>query len=114
MKNHELLIHASRLAAAMDDMKLDVVDLSTPGWTVTEAKAEKLAATLEGVVNEDSEHKMVIVYHLFDNNIFYGLKADGTIVQPFRGKDGKYHIEGALQIVDRQTLRDTTTRRSPS
>jgi hypothetical protein len=98
--------HASRLAVGMDDMKLDVVDLSTPGWTLMEAKAKKLATTVEGVVNEDSEHKIVIVYQLFDNNIFYGLKADGSKVQPFRGKECKYHIEGALQIVDRQTLRD--------
>jgi hypothetical protein len=98
--------HASHLAAGMDDMKLDMVDLSTPSWSLTEAKVEKLAATLEGVVNEETEHKMVIVYHLFDNNIFYGLKSDNSKVPPFRGRDGKYHIEGALQIADRPTLRD--------
>jgi hypothetical protein len=98
--------HASRLAAAMDNMKLDVVDLSTPGWNLTEAAVGKLTASLESVVNEDSEHKMVVIYHLFDDNIFYGLKPDGSKSAPFRDSNGRYHIEGALKIVDRPTLRD--------
>jgi hypothetical protein len=48
----------------------------------------------------------VVIYHLFDNSVFYGQKPDGSKALPFRGGDGKYHIEGALKIVDRLALRD--------
>jgi hypothetical protein len=75
--------HASRLAASLDDMDLDVVDLSTPCWSLSEASVHKLAAQLETVVNEDTEHKLVVIYHLFDNGIFYGVQQDGTGTRPF-------------------------------
>jgi hypothetical protein len=88
--------HASRLAASLDHMDLDVVDLSTPCWSLSEASVHKLAAQLETVVTEDTEHNFVVIYHLFENSIFYG-----TGTQPFRDPDGRYHVEGALQIADR-------------
>jgi hypothetical protein len=65
--------HASRIAFSLDDMDLDVVDLSTPGWHLSEAGVHKLAAQLEAVLNEETENKLAVIYHLFDNSIYYGI-----------------------------------------
>jgi hypothetical protein len=97
--------HASRLASSLDDMDLDVRDLSTPGWSLSEASVHKLAAQMEAVINKESDHKFVIIYHLFDNSIFNGCRLDGSRTMPFRGSNGKYHVEGALQILDRAAFR---------
>jgi hypothetical protein len=105
--------HAGRMASCMDDMKLDVVDLTTPGWTVSEASAEKLTTSLEKVMQEECDIKKVVIYHLFDNSIFYSQRPDGSTAPPFRGGDGKYHIEGALKIIDRPALRDRFNMAAP-
>jgi hypothetical protein len=98
--------HASRIASSLDDIDLDVVDLSTPGWHLSEAGVHKLAAQLEAVLNEETENKLVVIYHLFDNSIYFGLQQDGSKTLPFRGSNGKYHAEGALHIADRTSFRE--------
>jgi hypothetical protein len=62
--------HASRTVAALENLEVEVVDLTTPGWTITEHNVEKLVPQLENVLAEETNLKDVVVYHMFDNSIF--------------------------------------------
>jgi hypothetical protein len=99
--------HAGRLADCLDDLKLDVVDLSVPGWTLTEAKAERMAVQLHDVLNEGNTKKQVVIFQLFDNDIFRGRREDGKIVPAYKcDSDGRYHIEGELHVCDRNAVKE--------
>jgi hypothetical protein len=98
--------HASRLASALREAGAEVADISVPGWTISEANVESSAALLREILDEKWEGDTVIMYQLFDNTTFYCVSADGSAVLPKKSReDGKYHIVGALSLVDRDTFK---------
>jgi hypothetical protein len=52
-----------------------------------------------------SEGKIVIVYMLYDNNIFFSASGDGTRSLPVRGVDNRYHVHGNLEVADHATVK---------
>jgi hypothetical protein len=64
--------HAGQLAGSLDDLGLNVVDLSTPGWTVLEKHVEKVAAELQAELDKECDLTTIIVYQIFDNSVFHG------------------------------------------
>jgi hypothetical protein len=98
--------HASRIASAMREAGAEVADISVPGWTISEANVESSAALLREILDEPWDGDTVIMYQLFDNTTFYCVSADGSAVLPKKSReDGKYHIVGALRLVDRDTFK---------
>jgi hypothetical protein len=59
--------HASRLACAMEDMNVNVVDLSSPGWRVSPAAVNTQCEQLARVLKEKFDGETIIIYQLFDN-----------------------------------------------
>jgi hypothetical protein len=49
--------------------------------------------------------RMTIVYQLFDNIRNMVKKPDGTRVLPTKGRDGRYHVEGRLEIANREDVK---------
>jgi hypothetical protein len=96
--------HAGRLADCLDDMGLEVIDLSVPGWTVTEKNVEKAVADLEKELSTSSDLDTVIIYQLFDNSVYFEVKEDGSRSLPSK-IDGKYHIAGELHMAERSVLK---------
>jgi hypothetical protein len=99
--------HATwRLAAALKELGAEVADLSVPRWRLTEAAVEDSVALLRDVIDECWEGETVVMYQLFDNTSFYSIGTDGTAALPRRSPvDGKYHIPGALGMVDRDSFK---------
>jgi hypothetical protein len=94
--------HASRLANALEDLELCVVDLSSPGWKLNSDSASNTAGQLEEILAEDNELQNVIVYLMFDNKSYIGINNSGSRREAEKSSvDGKYHIIGDLSIVDR-------------
>jgi hypothetical protein len=96
--------HANRLAGILDDLELNVVDLTTPGWSVTEQSVTDLTDHLADVLREHTDLQNVIIYHLFDNSAYHGVE-DGSVIPPVKGGDNRYHILGELALVDRQEFK---------
>jgi hypothetical protein len=97
--------HASRLASALREMGAEVADLAVPGWRISAENVEASIGLLKEVLEEEWNGETIIVYQLFDNSAFFGISADGTASLPVRGTDGKYHVEGALGMIDRDNFK---------
>jgi hypothetical protein len=85
-------------------MGLKVVDLSVPGWRITEANISALSQQISEIVSKENDAAPVVIFQLFDNNFYYGTDADGNKKPPFK-LDGKWHIEGSLQCADRSEVK---------
>jgi hypothetical protein len=46
-----------------------------------------------------------IVYQLYDNSSYMVKRGDGTRGLPEKGQDGKYHIDGKLEVVNREEIK---------
>jgi hypothetical protein len=97
--------HAGRLANALREAGMEVADLSEPGWKITADSASAMSALLKDVLEEEWDGDIVIVYQLFDNSSYVAVGTDGTATPPAKGSDGRYHINGALAMVDRDQFK---------
>jgi hypothetical protein len=104
--------HAGRLADCLDDLGLEVIDLSVPGWTVTEKNVEKAVADLEKELKVVSELDTVIIYQLFDNSVYFEVREDGLRSLPSK-VDGKYHMVGELHMAERPVLKSLFSQALP-
>jgi hypothetical protein len=104
--------HAGRIADVLDSMDLEVVDLTTPGWKITEQNVEKLSAQLQEVLAEDPERETILIYQLFDKSVYFNAGEDG-VKQPPTKINGTYHIIGKLECTDKQLFRDIFRRAIP-
>ncbi len=57
-------------------------------------KVKELSELLES----SDEKRTTVVYQLFDNMSFMVKKLDGMRHLPEKGPDGKYHVDGKLDI----------------
>ena len=104
--------HAARLANAIGQYRPDIVDLSTPGWKITTENVRRLASDLADSVNCERMGEYIVIFQLFDNDIVRGRLPDGTL-QPAFKQDSKYHVEGSLEIVGKEFVRDLLNQAAP-
>jgi len=97
--------HSSRLTDELDDTCLDVTDISVRGWRLTEAAVEEKARELKELVASTDEKRTTVVYQLYDNVSYMVKKADGTRTLPTKGRDGRYHVDGRLEIANREEVK---------
>jgi hypothetical protein len=95
--------HAYRMAAAADNLGLDVENMATPGFRVTDNSIENAVELLRDIL-EGCEKRAVVIYHLYDNNVFFSCKQDGSRALPEK-IDGVYHVEGRLEFADYHTVK---------
>jgi hypothetical protein len=95
--------HSARLTDEHDDTCLDFTDISVRGWKLTEEAVEEKVRELKEIVS--TEKRMTIVYQLFDNVSYMVKKPDGSCSLPQKEKDGRYHVEGRLDIASRDEIK---------
>jgi hypothetical protein len=105
--------HTARLACAFEDMDLNVVDLSVPGWRATSASVTSMCTQLSKVLNEDFDGETIVIYQLFDNSCYLACDAEGNRSLPVKGKDQLYHVPGRLVMADRDEFREMFTEALP-
>jgi hypothetical protein len=91
--------HASRLAQAAQDLGIDTVNLSVPGFRVTGQSVNSVFPKLEEALNV-GDKRCVVIYHLYDNNVFFLSQDDGSRSLAVKGSDNIYHIPGKLLYAD--------------
>ncbi len=98
--------HASRLASELSDREeVELIDLSEPGWRVTDSTLDSMKTELLNALSQDVPHPTLVVYHIFDNNVFLGRTRDGTRTSK-KGEDGRYHIVGSLTVMRDRELEE--------
>ncbi len=60
---------------------------------------------MKELVASSDEKRTTIVYQLFDNVSYMVKKADGTRALPAKGRHGRYHVEGRLEIANREEVK---------
>jgi hypothetical protein len=104
--------HAACIAGALDDLGLEVADLSSPCWTVTDTNVQCATALLLEELQLNKQMKMVIIYQLLDNSSYFGTGCDGFRRSPIK-EQGRYHILGDLQLADCDLVKQMTTTCTP-
>jgi hypothetical protein len=71
-----------------------VIDLTKPGWMVTEANVESLKSELVAL---SSMEDVAIIFDLFGNTSYRFQHVDGSLVLPFR-VGGGHHLLGDIHM----------------
>ncbi len=72
-------------------------------------KVKELTELLE----HTDEKRTPVVYQLFDNMTFFVKKPDGSRHLPEKGHDGKYYIDGKLDIANRDEVKKLVSKSIP-
>jgi hypothetical protein len=105
--------HAARTAAAADNIGLDAVNLSVPGFRITSDSVENAAILLEDEVRR-SDKRTIVVFQIFDNNVYLAAQSDGSRSLPVRCKsDGTYHVPGRLELADHNLIKNLVNIATP-
>jgi hypothetical protein len=81
-----------------------VVNLN--GGKITAAAVEEASENLRDEVRM-AEGKVVIIYHIFDNNAYFSVGEDGSKCLPTKdgGGDGRYHVKGRLEVAEHSVIK---------
>jgi hypothetical protein len=97
--------HACRLASALRETGAEVADLAVPGWKISSESVEAMCVLLKEVLEEEWTGETIVIYQLFDNSSYFGISADGTDSLPAKDRNGIYHVEGPLGMIDRDNFK---------
>jgi hypothetical protein len=86
--------NASKLAAALKSQGVAVESLAVPGWRLTPDNVKKLIDSISA-----AEDGSVFVLYGIGNSCFVSVDEDMRSGPPFRGRDGKFHSHGTLEVV---------------
>jgi hypothetical protein len=86
--------NAGKLLPHLTCQEVNVTSLATPGWRLTGDKVADMASKLEAL----PEGSVLVLYGL-DNSVFVAVDEDMRSGPPFRGRDGKHHAHGRMEVV---------------
>jgi hypothetical protein len=98
--------HSSRLAGPLTDTYLKVVDVSVPGFRISESSVAQMTEELTSAIADLDDSRTVILLQPFDNSIFYSCKVHGEKILTRKGKDGKFHVEGELKLISKEDMKE--------
>ena len=98
--------HASRLQEPLASTHLQVVDVSVPGFRISERAVSSMVSDMEAAISGLPDHKTIVLIQPFDNSIFFASKARGEKILTRKGSDGKYHVEGELKMVSKEDMKN--------
>jgi hypothetical protein len=98
--------HSVQLANALDDLEVNVVDISCPGWKISADSVEEMRQQLVNVLKEHRDGTTVIIYQLFDNSWYMAINEAGEKAELEKNDtDGKYHVPGKLGYAGRPEVK---------
>ena len=98
--------HASRLVDALEDQQVKLVDLTQPGWKLNPDNIQDKIEELRGILDSTTTGEITVVFQLFDSCCFLGRTSSGVSVANRLHGDNVYHLEGSLELIGRQDLKD--------
>ncbi len=98
--------HLCRLSGPLADTYLKVMDVSVPGFRISEKSVELMVEDLTAVLADLEDSKTVVVLQPFDNSIFFSSNVHGEKTLTKKGKDGKFHVEGDLKLISKEDMKE--------
>ena len=99
--------HAARIAVQLEDRdNVHIVDLSDPSWVPSPDYIDCKVEELQEALNVPFEGNTMVVYQLLDSAVYRGRTRDG-LSRPYRSPtDNKYHVDGKLEILEGEELKE--------
>jgi hypothetical protein len=105
--------HLRNMARLLDTSGWQILDLTTPGWKISELSVKKKTAEVVSLGKTIDLEKATVILQLYDNSVFLVGGAGGTKSLPTRDSAGRYHISGELVIADKAGIKDLTSKLVP-
>jgi hypothetical protein len=86
--------NAGRLGDVLEAMGRKVDKACIKGWRPTKTGVKEMVEQLGKKDISDS----VVIFMGLDNGLYYGEDEDGERTLPKKDKEGKYHVEGQVQL----------------
>jgi hypothetical protein len=86
--------NAAKVAAECKGPGITVESIAAPGWRLASNTVSKLVDSIASL-----EENVVVVLYGIDNICFVLVDEDMRSGPPYRGKDGKFHAHGTLEVV---------------
>ena len=91
--------NAGRLEEALQRKGVSTGHILSKNWRATKTNVADMANQIQEELSV--REYTVVVFQLLDNNIFFALCEDGSRIPARRGLDGKFHVDGALVLADK-------------
>jgi hypothetical protein len=98
--------HSVRLIDHLESANLRVVDSTVPGFRITDTSIADMVADLTERIEGLDPEKTTVCIQLLDNVSFECRLPNGDRVLPRKCIDGKYHAEGELHVIGKDSLRE--------
>jgi hypothetical protein len=98
--------HSVRLIDHLESANLRVVDSTVPGFRISDSSVADMVSELTERVEGLDPEKTAVCIQLLDNVSFECKLPNGDRILPRKGYDGKYHAEGELHVIGKDTLRE--------
>jgi hypothetical protein len=86
----------------MESMGRKVDKACIKGWRLTKNGVKEMVEMEEKKVDKDS----VIIFMGLDNGLYYAEDEDGERTLPKKDKEGKFHVEGQVQVASNKHARN--------
>jgi len=101
--------HAKRLAAELQKAGLDLIDLSSPGWTPTEENISHICSELTKLGDIST---CTAICDMISNVVYRFEQFDGTLCLAVN-LDGRWHMAGKVTVCPKETVRHMLTSLKP-
>ena len=87
--------HAERLSKALKDLNHPCYYVSTKHWKLQEEETDELSSEIAAVAATAWEGDTILIYHVYDNHVYFSSSAPGEKTKPRRVETGKSTFTGS-------------------
>jgi hypothetical protein len=96
--------HASKVKEELERKGYSTALVYAANWRIDADSAEALASLVRSTIQ--SQDPEIIVMQLMDNSFYFGRTDDGSMIAATKGKDGIYHLMGAVSLCSKELQLD--------
>ncbi len=105
--------HLNRIAERLDDSMWIVHNLCRPGFRITEKSVAEVTGQIEDLGRTLQLSECTAILQLYDNTVYQVGGPGGVRHLPTCDLQGRYHIDGTLQVADKPAIKEMTAMLSP-
>jgi hypothetical protein len=90
-----------------------VHNLCKPGFCITENSVAEITGLIEDLGRDLQLSDCTVILQLYDNSVYQVGGPGGVRHLPTCDRQGRYHIDGTLQVADKSAIKEMTALLSP-
>ncbi len=98
--------HLNRVAERLDESRWTVHNLCRPGFRISENSVAEVTGQIADLGLTLQLNECTVILQLYDNSVYQVGGSGGVRHLPTPDKQGRYHIEGTLQVADKTAIKE--------